>query len=183
MHLFQSRTIPFQFRHIRSSSSSFTTSIHFFQGLTYGIFYSGFQSNTNLIYASVLHCIACSNYCILWFFIDLLIVTILNSSCSSWLNFLHYWPVLVFLTGSHIFFRIVFSKIFIISQWHLLWFVFYNHMQVSALFIIAVYNSTFVRFEKSFDLKKLKKYKKRVFCFCYASISQNFFALSNTLRY
>jgi len=103
--------------------------------------------------ASTLRRITCFSLYILWLFINPFIVVIFNFSYSSWLDFLHHWPVLVSITGPHILHRIVFLNVFSL---HCVTLVVAHSSQLYASvgLIIDVYNLTFVRFEKSFDLRK-----------------------------
>lgn len=82
----------------RSFTSFSTPSIHIFRGLPV----------SNLALSWLLHL----NYCILWLFMNSLIVTILNSSVNSWSHFLRHWPVPVSMTGPHILLQISFSNVF-----------------------------------------------------------------------
>lgn len=115
IHISRSCTISLQCSTPRSSKSFYTTSIPYFRGRPIGLFPSGFpfQFSTIMVIASVFRLMTCPRHFILWLFMNPLINTIFNSSFSSWLNFLHHWPVLVSLTGQHIILHIIlFSKVF-----------------------------------------------------------------------
>lgn len=68
------------------------------------------------------------------------------------MNFLRYWPVLEAITEPHIVLQILSSKVFnLLSVTFVV--VPTSQLYVSVDLIIDVYNLTFVRFEKSFDIK------------------------------
>lgn len=110
-----------------------------------------------------------------------LTLTIFNSSCSSWLNFLRHWPVLESLIRPHILRNILFSKVFSLRCVTLV-VVHTSQPYVSIGLIIDVYSLIFVRL----DLKNFNKAKNALSTSVILdpiSRDQPFFVLSSIPRY